>query len=258
MAIAGGAAIFTSCTRQGVSPLHTASICQNTCTGCGDCADVCSENAILLDTPSRFAINMETCTECGDCVPSCEYDAIQVANTIYHLDSESCVGCGKCVDVCVDEGNCIYWERTEYKVRGKCKTNRCDLQCMTACPEDAISIVNGEAVIDVARCTRCGECVSVCPLEAINPAHVYLDEAQCISCGRCIGVCEFDVITKEYTGDCETGIDMEKCKACGACLSVCPEGAIEADLHTASVIRENCTACGDCVDVCPLNAIRLY
>lgn len=38
--------------------------------------------------------------------------------------------------------------------------------CQTVCPEDAISMVDGKAVIDRSRCTVCGECARVCGAQA--------------------------------------------------------------------------------------------
>ena len=246
-----------ACSKQSTSPLHSASICQNICTGCGDCAQVCPEDAVMLEADSRFVIHMDLCTECGDCIASCEYNAIQVAQVEYELNSESCVGCGECITVCEQEGNCIFWERDYYKVRGKCKPDRCQHQCATICPENAISVVNDQAVIDSEKCTRCGKCISVCPFGAVNPAHVYMEQEQCINCGKCWSVCEFDAVSKIYKNDLDTRINAEKCKACAVCLAVCPEGAIKAELHKASVIAEKCTVCGDCREVCLFDAVRL-
>ena len=38
--------------------------------------------------------------------------------------------------------------------------------CLEACPEGAISVVDGQNVTDRSRCTLCGECVSVCASQA--------------------------------------------------------------------------------------------
>ncbi len=61
----------------------------------------------------------------------------------FHISDYKCVGCEACVD---------------------------------ACPVQAISIVGGKAVIDQAKCIKCGICVggnfadyTGCPVEAISP-----------------------------------------------------------------------------------------
>ncbi len=51
------------------------------------------------------------------------------------VDKEKCVGCGTCVGFC---------------------------------PEGAISIKDGKAVIDYRYCKGCGVCKAVCPMKAIE------------------------------------------------------------------------------------------
>jgi NAD-dependent dihydropyrimidine dehydrogenase PreA subunit len=40
--------------------------------------------------------------------------------------------------------------------------------CVTACPQEAISMVDGVAVIDESKCDLDGICIPVCPNEAIS------------------------------------------------------------------------------------------
>jgi ferredoxin len=40
--------------------------------------------------------------------------------------------------------------------------------CVEACPVEAISMVDGKAVIDPDKCTECGTCIGECPQEAIQ------------------------------------------------------------------------------------------
>ncbi len=51
------------------------------------------------------------------------------------VNSSKCTGCGACVDVC---------------------------------PVQAISLVNGKAVVDKETCIDCAACTSECPSEAIT------------------------------------------------------------------------------------------
>ncbi|MCK4723199.1 MAG: 4Fe-4S binding protein [Dehalococcoidia bacterium] len=50
------------------------------------------------------------------------------------IDTDKCVGCGACVDVC---------------------------------PQEAISIQNGIAIIDQKLCMQCGNCTVTCPADAV-------------------------------------------------------------------------------------------
>lgn len=259
--LAGGSILelIQSCSKNGVSPFKEYEICQNICVGCGDCFDVCKDGAIILPERSYYQINVEKCTSCGKCTASCKYGAIKVAFKNYVLDSELCVGCGKCIDVCTAEGGAITWERDYYEVRGKCKPDRCKHECITACEEDAITIVEGKAVIDLAKCTRCGKCVPVCPEGAVNPAHVQMDESLCNHCGKCFEVCEFEnVITVvEPEGYFQPHIDPELCELCGDCQNSCEDyEAIHWAIHQASIEKSKCTGCGECVKVCDYDAVR--
>jgi len=51
------------------------------------------------------------------------------------VDAEECVGCESCVPVC---------------------------------PTEAITMVDGKAVIDQEKCTECGTCIDECPVDAIK------------------------------------------------------------------------------------------
>lgn len=51
--------------------------------------------------------------------------------------NENCMGCGVCAEVCALE---------------------------------AISIIDGRAMINQELCVECGMCADICPLEAIEPA----------------------------------------------------------------------------------------
>lgn len=55
---------------------------------------------------------------------------------------------------------------TEYTIDRKNCTG-CG-ECMRVCPNDAIYYdTQGKAVIDQTRCTKCAKCVAVCPNSAI-------------------------------------------------------------------------------------------
>ena len=114
--------------------------------------------------------------------------------------------------------------------------------CVAACPEQAIQICNGLAVVDEDKCVGCGICAKTCPKHviAILPQkfnqHVRcintdkgantrkVCKTGCIGCMKCQKTCQYGAIT--VTNNNAT-IDYTKCQNCGACKEVCPVGAIK-------------------------------
>ncbi len=55
-------------------------------------------------------------------------------------------------------------------------------------------------VIDADKCTGCGECVDICPVEVYEMVDGKSDPVKaedCLGCESCIEVCEFDAVTVE-------------------------------------------------------------
>jgi heterodisulfide reductase subunit A len=67
------------------------------------------------------------------------------------------------------------------------------------------------AQIDAQRCSGCGDCVMICPYDAIQlvDGHAEVDETACKGCGACIGQCRANVITLSHFTDEELLAEME-------------------------------------------------
>ncbi len=52
------------------------------CIGCGDCMDVCEDDAILGKKKFVHVIVQDECTQCGKCLEACEEEAIVTAGAI--------------------------------------------------------------------------------------------------------------------------------------------------------------------------------
>ncbi len=140
----------------------------------------------------------------------------------FEICQNTCIGCGDCLVACEEEGAAIDWEQDYYKIRGKCKADHCSRPCVSACKENAITIVSNKAVIDLVTCTRCGDCIETCPYDAINPAHVKMDPALCNHCGKCFSLCTHDAISKITPAAYqEPHIDQALCTKCGDCTAAC-------------------------------------
>ena len=82
-------------------------------------------------------------------------------------------------------------------------------------------------VVDLARCMGSGACVKACPeraLGVVNGKAVLINAAHCIGHGACRFACPVEAINK---GEKKYVIDSEKCVDCGACAGECPSEAIE-------------------------------
>lgn len=133
-----------------------------------------------------------------------------------------------------------------------------------------------DEVAFIAACTRCGDCLDVCPVKAIINAPPgaglaagtpVIDPAiqPCTVCPDmpCAEVCPTEALTRpEHLWEGYRLADLElvpeRCIAfndveCGVCARVCPLGevAIGLDSQGRPVVRaEGCVGCGVCVRAC--------
>jgi len=87
-----------------------------------------------------------------------------------------------------------------------------------------------EFVIDKDKCMGCGNCVVVCPVDALN----YAD----ISGGKGAISINGDKMTRFVTSGAALVVNKELCNACGTCVINCPVNAIELRLITFSEKEE--------------------
>jgi len=52
---------------------------------------------------------------------------------------------------------------------------------------------------------------------------VTIDKKKCIGCGDCVDVCPVEALNLKNE---KAVVDSEECIDCGACVNTCPEGAI--------------------------------
>jgi Na+-translocating ferredoxin:NAD+ oxidoreductase subunit B len=150
--------------------------------------------------------------------------------------------------------------------------------CKVACAFDAIVMgPNDLPIIDEAKCTSCGKCVTACPkmlIELIDQSktvHVVCNSTEkgadtrkackvgCIACKLCEKVCAYDAIKVENN---LARIDYTKCVECGACVAKCPQKTIikedEPDFKPKVAIIDEpaCIGCTLCHKVCAFQAIE--
>lgn len=96
--------------------------------------------------------------------------------------------------------------------------------CMEVCPKEAISMVDGHALIDQEKCIKCGKCIAICPYHAI---------AKRIR--PCAEACGINAIESDEQG--RAMINNDKCVSCGQCMASCPFGAIADKSQIFQLVR---------------------
>lgn len=133
------------------------------------------------------------------------------------------------------------------------------------------------------KCTRCGDCVKVCPAHAIvsDPAvgggapFINSDTQPCVMCNTlaCMSACPTGALTivPRFEIDMGTAVWAEDLcllssqQHCDACVVACPMGSAAIEQMGTNDSREvrvhplACTGCGLCQNVCPTTpkAIRV-
>ena len=53
--------------------------------------------------------------------------------------------------------------------------------------------------VDLEKCTGCGSCAEVCPVEAIKIENdkAKVDETECVDCGTCLDECQADALSMD-------------------------------------------------------------
>lgn len=125
-------------------------------------------------------------------------------------------------------------------------------------------------------CLGCGDCVEVCPFDAIriDPATMLatVDADRCTGCGKCVGECPRHVLELRPAGRRERRVWVAcssrdrgavarkacaaACIGCSKCVKVCPFGAIAVADNLSYINPDVCRTCGKCIPVCPTGAIR--
>lgn len=115
--------------------------------------------------------------------------------------------------------------------------------CVKKCPQNAISIQNGVAVVDRDSCVGCTLCVEACPKNVIE--MVPKNSKILVDCSSK----DKGARTREA---CNIG-----CIGCKLCEKNCPEGAIKVDGNVAMIDYEKCVGCGICAEKCPRKILEV-
>lgn len=113
--------------------------------------------------------------------------------------------------------------------------------CVAVCPQEAICIENGMAHIDTRLCVGCGLCAKVCPRGIIE---LMSDEERVLV--TCANHDKGALARKECAG---------ACIGCKKCEKSCPSGAIKVVDNLAKIDYSLCENCDTCAANCPVGCI---
>lgn len=172
----------------------------------------------LLGVAAEDVVEKVAVVRCsGDCEhtqPKEEYHGIRSCSAAKLLFS----GSGSCAWGCIGMGDCA-----------------------KVCPQNAIYMEKGIAVVQSAGCIGCGLCAKACPQGIIA---MIPDTAKT------------EVLCSSHDAGAQTHkVCSAGCIACHKCEKSCEAGAITVAGNLASIDRVKCTGCGKCAEVCTTGAI---
>ncbi len=126
-------------------------------------------------------------------------------NRVLSFDAEKCVGCHICEEVCSET-----WFKTTDRERSSIRIREEQRQ-------DGL-------MLSAVYCVQCGECINVCPVEALyrdKRGIVRLRKQLCVGCLACVGFCPYLAMFHHAEQT-----EPFKCVACGKCADECPAEAL--------------------------------
>lgn len=170
-------------------------------------------------------------------------EALEAERVVAFVRCNGCVGATEDRYIFTGTQTCVASERF-YNGKGTCRS-ACDGlgDCVRVCEHNAISIINGVAVVDTAKCKGCGKCTKICPNHLIE--MIPAEQKYGVLCSNI----DSAKITKAV---CKNG-----CIGCKICEKKCSVGAIKVENNHAAIDGAKCTGCGNCVNACPQKCIAL-
>lgn len=239
-------------------------VSQMSCIQCGDCAEICPMGAISPD--QDFTSDPAECITCMDCAVPCPKAAITFEQTPWPAP----------LDYEFDPGR-----REALATLGISAAAvgllAADVGGVKAAKKEVLRPPGAQHDQFLANCIRCGQCIEICPEQALLPAALeggwdalwtpMMDPfrgGHCdYDCNLCGQVCPSEAILplileekrKAVIGKAKVNFDT--CVRCMDCLEQCPYDCfheVEVDGVRGvfpEVNPDDCVGCGLCVSVCP-------
>ncbi len=117
--------------------------------------------------------------------------------------------------------------------------------CVEVCPYDAIFICDGVARINPDKCRACKKCINTCPRNLIDLFPLDTTKAAVLCRNHDKGA--------QTRKQCKAG-----CIGCMKCVKACPVEAISVENFCAKIDYDKCIGCGKCHEACPVGCVDIY
>jgi 4Fe-4S ferredoxin len=227
-------------------------LCEEICPrGCIEVTREISEDG-KLQLVGKTNIDLECCIHCGWCAAICPMNAISVEKPFegrWTRDENICQTCHTCVEVCPT--NAIFNKKAKPGERVEKISHRPDAciycgACAVSCPVNAIDVRKTAILPNVEKKSVLEKKVLEIPVpDAILRTCLETDEDACLGCGNCVIVCPVNAL---HSRELAAGYlnDMDK------------KALLEVKDGKISVVNQDlCGADGACAMICPVDAIKL-
>ena len=260
------------------------------CARCEECMHACPSSAIKYSSRKRAYASYSKIKTSEIIANIVNRDISKLSNNVTKIDSilyklskqwskelnensdnYEMVKADKYSEIAIDVTDTIF-ERLDLVTDANLKVN--NIQNLIDCFPAVQNIC-----VDEKRCIGCGECLVVCPADAMyleKPSPVHIKD-NCVYCGMCVEACKFDLITliEEFFSSNEEKIyfkrrdikglrngkfkiSHDRCQSCGICTKNCPVDALKLIDNKVTINQDKCISCRQCEYLCPVNTIKIY